>query len=866
MTIAKKEIVSLYLEISMIQRLFSAVCAVLLLTNQSVWAQDVEEKTDTLEPIPLIDYNSTQTYEIGGIEVVGANYTDANGIIAISGLSVGKTIRIPSDQISKAIRKLWKQGLFIDVNINIQKKIGDIVFLEIAVKEYPRFARHGYKGIPKGQHDDANAATKRYLQKGRAATPAMKLHAIQALKQIYIEKGFLDVEIDVTEQADAILKNSVRWIFNIKKGKRVRIAKINFHGIEKVKKGKLYRMMKETKRNNIWAIFKPSKFIEKEYENDKKNIINHYNSVGHRDAIIMKDSVYLVQKKNRKVINIDIHIDEGTTYRFGDIVFKGNTTYSDRVLHNIMGIKKGDIYNAGLIETRLNFDRNGRDISTLYMDNGYLFFRAEPIEKGVRSDSVDLEIRISEGPIAIIDKVIIKGNDRTHEHVIRRELRTLPGNKFSRSDIIRSQRELTALNYFNPENLQINTPVNPQRGTVDIEYIVEERPSDQLELSAGWGGVGRGVIGTLGVTFNNFSLRNLFKPEAWNPLPQGDGQKLSLRIQTNGRFFQSYNFSFTEPWLGGKKPNAFTLSAYHTNFNNGFSQESSNFQRLQITGASVGLGTRLRFPDDFFVYQISLNYRNMDLLRRFDFEIPTGSFHTLSLSQTISRNSIDNPIFPQKGSNISLTLNLTVPYSLLSGKSNEEYAAMDPAKKFELVEFHKWDFLAEWYGKIVKNFVVKLSLKMGFLGYYNPNVGLSPFDRYELGGDGISNFQGLQGKDIVSLRGYRDPIQDVSAANAKGAAIYNKVTMELRYLISPNPSATIWVLAFAEAGNAWSNFQEYNPFQLKRSVGAGVRVFLPMFGTLGFDYGIGFDKPHLNGSQKITDYGAFNIVLGFEPK
>ncbi len=849
----------------MIYRL-SFTCFVFCLFTLSLVAQQPTTTPDSTQPSPLVDYASPQTYEIGGIEVKGANYTDANGIIGISGLTVGSTIKIPSDKIAMAIRKLWKQGLFVDLNVNVQKVVGDIVFLEIVVKEYPRFARHGYVGIPKAQHEDANAATKRYLQKGRAATPAMKLRAVQAIKQIYVEKGFLDVDVAVKEEEDKILKNSVRWTFDIKKGKKVRIASINFYGVDKVKKGKLYRSMKETKRNNFWAIFKPSKFIQKEYDNDKKNIINFYNTVGNRDAGITKDSVYIVQKKKRKVMNIDLYINEGMTYRFGDIAFKGNTTYSDRVLDNIMGIKKGDVYNEELISTRLNFDRNGRDISTLYMDNGYLFFRADPIEKGVRKDSVDLEIRISEGPVAIIANVIIKGNDRTHEHVIRRELRTLPGNKFSRSDLIRSQRELTALNYFNPDNLQINTPVNPQRGTVDIEYIVEERPSDQLELSAGWGGIGRGVIGTLGVTFNNFSLRNLFKAEAWNPLPQGDGQKLSLRIQTNGRFYQSYNFSFTEPWLGGKKPNAFSLSAYHTNFNNGFSQESSAFQRLQITGASLGLGTRLRFPDDFFVYQVSLNYQNMDLLRRFDFEIPTGSFHNLSLSQTLSRNSIDNPIFPQKGSNISLTLKLTLPYSLFDNKSADDYAQMNPANKFRLLEYHKWDFLAEWYGKIVKNFIVKLGVKMGFLGFYNPNIGLSPFERYELGGDGISNFQGLQGKDIISLRGYRDPVQDVSTANAQGAAIYNKITMELRYLISPNPSATIWVLAFAEAGNAWSNFEEYNPFQLKRSVGAGVRVFLPMFGTLGFDYGIGFDKPHLNGTKNITDYGSFNIVLGFEPK
>lgn len=848
----------------MLERLLYGFIILLFAGTTPIWAQT---QPDTTEPAPLIDYSAPQTYEIGGIEVVGADYTDANGIVAISGLDVGKTIRVPSDQIAKAIRKLWKQGLFVDVNINIQKVIGDIVFLEIVVQEYPRFARHGYKGIPKGQHDDANSAVRRYLQKGRAATPAMKMNAIQALKQIYVEKGFLDVEIEVDEEEDPLRKGAIRWVFNIKRGRKVKIDDITFYGVDKVKQGKLYRAMKETKRNNIWAIFKPSKFIKEEYQNDKTSVVALYNTMGYRDARITKDSVYLITKKNgRKALRIDMYVDEGDPYKFGNIVFRGNTTYPDRTLNTIMGINPGDIYNEELIQTRINFDRNGRDISTLYMDNGYLFFQAEPIEKGVRGDSVDLEIRVSEGPVAIIDKVIIRGNDRTHEHVIRRELRTLPGNKFSRSDIIRSQRELTALNYFNPENLRINTPVNPQRGTVDIEYIVEERPSDQLELSAGWGGLQSGIIGTLGVTFNNFSLRNLLNAAAWNPLPQGDGQRLSLRVQTNGRFYQSYNFSFTEPWLGGKKPNSFTLSAYHTNFNNGFSEESSAFTRLAITGASIGLGSRLRVPDDFFVYQVSFNYRLMDVLRRRDFTISTGAFHNLSLSQTLARNSIDNPIFPKKGSNISLTLQLTFPYSLVDGKNDADYAMMDPAKKFKLLEYHKWDFLAEWYGELAKNFVIKLSAKMGFLGFYNDAIGLSPFDRYELGGDGVSNFQGFQGRDIISLRGYQNPRKDVSKANEQGAAIYNKYTMELRYLISPNPSATIWVLTFLEGGNAWSGFEEYNPFQLRRSVGAGVRVFLPMFGTLGFDYGLGIDNPNVAPGSNWTDYGAFNIVLGFEPK
>lgn len=559
-----------------------------------------------------------------------------------------------------------------------------------------------------------------------------------------------------------------------------------------------------------------------------------------------------------------MHIDEGTTYYFGDIKFRGNSSYSDEVLGRILGIRRGEVYNEELLQSRISFDRNGRDLSTLYMDNGYLFFQANPVEKGVKNDTVDIEIRIQEGPIATIDRVIIKGNDRTHEHVIRRELRTLPGAKFSRSDIMRSQRELMALNYFNPEAMGINTPVNPQRGTVDIEYTVEERPSDQLELSAGWGGYGNGLIGTLGVTFNNFSLRNLFKAEAWNPLPQGDGQRLSLRIQTNGRYFQSYNFSFTEPWLGGKKRNALSVSAYHSRYNNGQTPESSSFQQLLITGVTVGLGTRLRWPDDYFSYQIAMEYQNMNLLRRYDFTIPTGVFNDLSIRQTISRNSVNNPLFPESGSTLSLSMKLTFPYSLVNGWDYTDTELPD-TDRFRWVEYHKWDFESAWYTKIAKNLVIKTEAKLGFLGSYNKDVGLSPFGRYELGGDGISNFVGLQGKDIISLRGYSDPVTDVSIANQTGAAVYNKFTAELRYLLSPNPNATIYVLGFVQGGNAWSSFREYNPFMLKRSVGAGLRVFLPMFGTLGFDYGIGFDKDLPAGSS-MFDYGSFNIVLGFEPK
>ena len=823
---------------------------------------------DTL--VPMMEYSEPRDYEIGGIEVKGYEYTDPNAVIAVSGLKVGSTLKLSGDDIGKAIRKLWKQGLFVDVHILMNRVVGDAIYLDIVVKEYPRFARHAWRGVKKGMHDDLNDAVNRYLLKGRAATETMKMNAIREVKGFFIDKGFPDAQIVVTEEEDIVLKNSVRWIFNVEKGKRIKIEQINFTGNETVKSSKLRGLMKETKKRRFpMGIFKPSKFIEYEYKNDKENIVAYYNNKGKRDTRIIRDSAYMTDiplknGKTRKGIIIEIDLAEGNQYYFGDIDIRGNTTYSSAVLREVLGIKKGDLYNEELLQTRLNFDRNGRDISTLYMDNGYLFFQVNPVEKGVIGDTVNIEIRIQEGPVALIDKVIIIGNDRTHEHVIRRELRTLPGNKFSRSDIIRSQRELMALNYFNPETMSINTPVNPQRGTVDIIYGVDERPSDQLELSAGWGGFGRGLIGTLGVTFNNFSLRNLFNSAAWNPLPQGDGQRLSLRIQTNGRYYQSYNFSFTEPWLGGRKRNALSVSAYHSRFNNGQIPESSNFQQLVITGVTVGLGTQLKWPDDFFNYQVSMEYQNMDLLRRFDFTIPTGNFHDLSIRQVLSRSSINHPIFPESGSTISLSLKLTFPYSLINGVDYTDPALTDP-QRFKFVEYHKWDFETAWYTKIAKNLVVKTEAKMGFLGSYNPKVGLSPFGRYELGGDGISNFVGLQGKDIISLRGYKDPVQDVSAANQTGAAIYNKFTMELRYLISPNPNATIYVLGFLQGGNAWAGIRDYNPFMLKRSAGLGLRVFLPMFGTLGFDYGIGFDK-NLPANSKFWDYGAFNIVLGFEPR
>lgn len=827
---------------------------------------------DTLK---ISDYSEPKEYEIGGVKVTGAQYSDANAIISISGFEVGDKIRVPGPEITKAVKSLWKLSLFEDVQIVKEKTLGDgVVFLEIIVRERPRLSNHSYKGVKKSYHEELNESINVYLVKGGIITENIKTNARAAIEKYYREKGYLDVKIEVKEVADDKLVNSVRLVFEVERGNRVKINNITFIGNNHVKTGKLRKQMEETKRK--WKIFSSSKLVRNQYEEDKKKIIKYYNTIGFRDARIVKDSIWR-QKKGGN-LNVQITLDEGNRYFFRDIRWKGNSIFDTTTLSNVLGIKKGDVYNQELLETRLRFSQDGRDISTLYMDDGYLFFQVDPIEVAIQGDSLDLEIRIFEGPQATIDKVVIKGNDRTHEHVIRRELRTIPGEKFSRSDIIRSQREIVNLGYFNPEKLDINTPVNPQRGTVDIEYTVEEKPSDQLELSAGWGGAGRGVIGTLGVAFNNFSLRNISNTENWSPLPQGDGQKFSVRAQTNGRFFQSYNFSFTEPWLGGKKPNSFSLAGFYTLLSNGFLRSSDNYGTFSIAGLTVSLGSRLKWPDDNFVSSTSLNIERLNLLNwgRALFStdegelVTEGEYYNINLGQTISRSSISDPLFPKTGSRISLTGQFTLPYSLFT---KENYAIKPVDERFHFLEYHKWRLNAEWYNTIVDKLVLKVGAKMGWIGAYNKEIGVSPFERFQLGGDGLNNQSiGLNvGTDIVSLRGYETNELEGNRRIVNGRSeevptpIFNKFSIELRYPISLNPSSTIYALAFAEGGNAWQSFRDYNPFDLKRSVGLGLRVFLPMFGTLGFDYGIGFDK-NLDTGSKLTDYGNFNIILGFEPE
>lgn len=826
--------------------------------------------------LPVIPYDQPKEFEIGGIKVTGAQYADPSALISLSGLKVGDKIRIPGQQITKAIQVLWSLKLFTDVEVVRERTQGDIAFLEIRVKELPRYMRHSYIGVKKSKHDDLNGIVTKYIQKGAILTDNSKSSIKYGLEEYFIDKGYRNAQVKVKTFPDEKSTNGVRLEMDINRGKRVKIKDITFSGNDHVKARVLRKKMKGTSRT--LKIFKKSKLVRKDYDEDKEKIEAYYNTVGFRDARVTGDSIW---RDSKGKLHIHVFVDEGRRYYFRNIAWKGNTIYETRYLNQVLGINKGDVYNQELLESRLSFSQDGRDISSLYLDNGYLFFRCDPVEVSIENDSIDLEMRMYEGPQATIDRVVIKGNDRTHEHVVRRELYTRPGDKFSRSDIIRSQREIINLGYFNQENLGINTPVNPERGTVDIEYSVEEKPSDQLELSAGYqpavpGYTSRGnIIGTLGVTFNNFSARNINNKETWNPLPQGDGQRFSIRGQSAGERFQSYNISFTEPWLGGKRPNSLTLAGFYNRYATGYGSTLGG--RLDILQGTVGYGTRLKWPDDNFIFRADLDIQTLKLnnYRAFVDErnrpVDQGIYHNYNLGVTLARNSVNDPIFPKSGSTISLKMQATPPYSLFKKRSAAYYDTASVSDLYRYVEYLKWRFDADWYTPIVGKLVLKTSTKIGLLGRWNSKTNLSPFERFLVGGDGLNNQNfGLNGQEIISARGYESASESgkdngIMDGIVGGAGVFSKYTVELRYPVSLNPQSTIFVTAWAQGTNAWRSIKEYNPFDVRRAAGVGLRVFLPMFGTLGFDYGFGFDQPGLNGSKKISNYGNFNIVLGFEP-
>ena len=848
-----------------------------------------QEENPLFDNYISLDYEERKSYEIGGVNVTGTETRDKNAIRSIAKLREGESIVLAGDQIGRGIKSLWALGLFSNVEILLDSLAGEMVFLTIKLIESPTIAKIELIGVKKPWTDDLNTEIGGAIRIGGILSPNGREEAIKRIKDFYATKGHLRAEVQLLEKDNPSRPNSVIAEFTVDPKKRMKIERIEFEGNSHVSDKKLRKLLKETKSKK--AFLKKSKYVKEDFKEDKKNIIAHYNKLGYRDAKILGDSVWIHESGN---LALNVFLTEGNQYLYRNITWKGNALYTDEQLESVLGIIKGDVYNSELLDKRLQFSLDGRDVSSLYMDNGYLFFQVTPTELSVESDSIDLEMRIYEGPQATIDKVTITGNDRTNENVIRRTIRTVPGEKFSRSDIIRSQRELLNLGYFNPENLGIDTPVNPDRGTVNIEYTVEETPSDQLELSAGFGGFS-GLIGTLGVTFNNFSINNITRKEAWSPLPTGDGQRLSVRIQSNGRFFRSYNASFTDPWLGGKKPNSFTVgfagsSFDNTSFGGGF---------LNIFRGFVGLGSALKFPDDFFVSNTILNLENIkleDFANRFLVE--TGDFRNFNINQTISRSSINQPLYPRKGSKIALSVQFTPPYSLFRPDNFWIYDAeerqdliaeenlrrgrrfqlteteadfyitdLEEARKFRWLEYHKWRFDAEWYFNIVGKLVMMTSAKMAYLGSYNSSIGTVPFERFELGGDGLSNQNtGITGTDIVALRGYDVEDLEINQLSRGGASIFNKFTVELRYPLSLNPTSTIFVTTYFQAGNAWDNFKDYSPFDLYRSVGVGLRVFLPMFGLLGFDYAFGLDKiiPG-NTNPGLGELSKFSIVLGFEP-
>ncbi len=803
------------------------------------------------------DYSKPKEYEIAGVTISGAGSLDNSVLLSIAGLYVGDKIKIPGDATATAIKNIWKEGFFEDVQIVATKVQGKNIFLEIQVKERPRLSKFTFKGLKKGEIDDLK--DKLNLNRGKVVTENLLVTTKQLTLEHLIDKGYMNATVVVAQQKDTALLNSVILFINVNKGPKVRIKEVDFHGNTSITSGKLRRTMKETKRKRWHAIFNTHTLLESKYEEDKKKVIEKYNAKGYRDAKIVKDTIY---KIGDKYIGVDISISEGKKYYFRNITWVGNSKYSSKELDKILGIKRGEIFNQSMLESRLMMNPNGTDVSSLYMDDGYLFFQVTPVEVLAEGDSIDMEIRIYEGKQATINKVTVKGNTKTNDHVIMREIRTRPGQLFRRSDVIRSQRELSMLGYFDTEKLGVNPIPHPENGTVDIEYQVEEKSSDQLELSGGFGQ--NRVVGSLGVSFNNFSARNFFKKGAWQPLPTGDGQRLSIRAQSNGAYYQSLNMSFTEPWLGGKKPNSFSVTPYVNRVTNGLTKSDPLLGVLDIWGLSVGLGRRKKVPDDFFQEQFEVNYQYYALKNyRSVFSFTDGFSNDFNLKYTISRNSVDDLIYPKNGSQLSFSAQATPPYSKF--RTGVNYADMTDQKKYNLIEYYKLKFTSAWYTKLVDKLVLYNRIGFGWLGYYNKELGLTPFQRFYLGGSGLTGYNPLDGREIIALRGYDDGEvfnYQKPQSNPGGASIA-KYTMELRYPISLNPSATIYGLGFAEAGNSWATIRDFNPFNVKRSAGVGLRFFLPMFGMLGFDYGWRFDDvPFRPGMKKSQFHFTIGMNLG----
>ncbi|MBS0010126.1 MAG: outer membrane protein assembly factor BamA, partial [Bacteroidales bacterium] len=797
------------------------------------------------------DYMEPDEYVVGDITVSGVKYLDINAIVGLSGIRKYSRILVPGEVITQAVQKLWDQGLFSEVRITASNIRSDTIFLDIYLGERARISSVEYFGIR--QNEVQNVSEKVKLVAGTQLTDHILSSTRAIIKDHFNEKGFLNTEVRIIQKDDPANPNAIKLNVHIDKNDRVKISDIVFEGNEAYSDKRLRRVMKNTKKKNL-NIFKASKYIDDLYDEDKESLTAFYNENGYRDFRILNDTV--IEVSDDRVL-MAIMVDEGNQYYFGDIDWVGNSIYPRGLLSNVLNINRGDVYNQTLLGERLNYDEDA--VSSLYLNNGYLFSNLMPVETNIENDSIDIQIRIHEGEQASLNKVIIKGNTRTNEHVVRRELYTKPGDLFNKDHILRSARQVAVLGHFDPEKINPQPLMNPSEGTVDLEYALEERANDQFEISGGWG-AGM-LVGTVGVRFNNFAMKNFFKPSEWRPYPSGDGQSLSVRAQSNGRVYQSYNVSFMEPWLGGKKPNTFSLSAYRSLMTNGDKRGVESRQSMIIDGITTGLGKRLEWPDDFFNLYAELGYQRYSLNNYtfYNFMFSNGNANMLSLTTRLTRfSSGPNLIYPRRGSSFSLSLQLTPPYSLISGK---DYSGATDQEKYRLIEFHKWVFKGDYYYQLFDKFVLNSRVAFGYLGHYNDDIGPSPFENFYLGGDGMTGYS-FYGRDVIALRGYENgsltPTIVKDNKTVYVGNVYSKLTFELRYPLTLNPQATIYVLAFLEAGNAWYELKEFNPFDMHRSAGVGLRANLPMFGLLGIDWAYGFDPV----PGRDVHRSQFHFVMG----
>ena len=795
-----------------------------------------------------LDYLTPKTYEIGGITFEGAENFDTRVVQLVAGLQVGDKVKLPGDKISSAIENLWKQGMFDDVQIRVTRIQGGIAFLKIILKERPRMLKFAFTGVKKGE--DKKLREEIQIKTGDVVTENMLRTSANKIKGYYIEKGFTRVEVTPTTEADTSGRLIVT--FNVKRGNKVKIDSLIFEGNKEISSSTLKGKMQKTrdvhfrKSLRFWkkVFWKKSRYIESDFHEDLDNVIAYYNEQGFRDARIVKDTVWdvsreEVKKADQDRVKVKVTIHEGHRFFFRNITFSGNTVYSDEVLRRSLRINKGDPYNKSLLEENLQYNPSGTDITSLYMDNGYLFFRATPVEVAVENDSIDIEIRIVEGKQARIRNVWVEGNTITNDKVIMRELHTRPGDLFSRDAVLRSRRELLTLKFFKEESVIPEPRPNAEDGTVDIVYKVEEGSTSQLNLQ---GGYGAGMfIGQVGIQLNNFSIRNIFNKDAWAPLPAGDGQKLALNATTNGSSYYSLSASFTEPWLGGRRAQSLTGQIYHNYMSNGLwvRREDENFYSLQISGLGVSFSKRLKWPDDYFIMSHGITYKHYILNNYNNLALglfADGTSNDISYGFTLSRNSFDSPFYTRSGSELSLSIYATPPFSFLSGKTIDENTTAQ--EKYKWIEYYKINLRGAWMLNLVGDVVLSTRFRFGFMGYYNKDIGLAPFGRYFLGGDGLSSWV-LDGREVIPLRGYEN--NSIGASDNGGGSVFDRFTIELRQPIIESGSATIWVLGFLEGGNCWKDLSEFQPFKMYNSAGLGVRLYLPMLGLIGVDWGYGFD-------------------------